>query len=93
MLADSALKINRYYWIEVTDRNHSCFEKQYKVLFSGIAFRNVDFLKDEKIVNDNADVALQKIKMKAKKAADEYFFLSEIKIFREAEHELFNTHQ
>ncbi|MEW6653379.1 MAG: hypothetical protein AB1394_07910 [Bacteroidota bacterium] len=92
MLLDSQLKFNRFYWIEVVDKNHPCFEKQYKVLFTGIAFRNVEFLKDEKNENTNADVVLKKIKMRTKKAADEYFFLNQIKIFREAEHELFNTH-
>ena len=91
MLLDSQLKFNRFYWIEVTDKNHPCFEKQFKVLFTGIAFRNVEYLKEEKSIDTNADVVLQKIKMRTKKAVDEYFFLSEIKVYREADNELFNT--
>ena len=91
MFSDSQLKFNRFYWIEVTDKNHPCFEKQFKVLFTGIAFRNVEYLKEDKIVNTDAEVVLQKIKMRTKKAPDEYFFLHEINIFREADNELFNT--
>lgn len=93
MVADCQLKTNKYYWCEVVEASHPCFGKQYCVKFSGIAFRNVDYLKDDEVKYADEDrEAVRKRLIDRKPGNPEaVFMLSQIKIFREADNELFNT--
>lgn len=90
MLADSELKLNRFYWCEVIDKAHPCFKKEYRVKFTGIAFRNAEYLNEQKDITTDAEVVLRRIKNNVMKTPDEYFFRSQIRIYREAPADLFN---
>lgn len=89
MVADKDLKVNRIYWAEITDTElGELCGRQIKVKFSGIAFRNVNYIKKEigDYVNDPKEAARKKIidrNLVEKK--DAVLFLGQLKIYREAE--------
>jgi len=42
MLSDDKLKIGKIYWAEIIDKDSALYGKQFKVIFTGIFFRNID---------------------------------------------------
>jgi len=94
MLADSELKLNRFYWCEVIDRSHQCFGKEYRVKFTGLVFRNAEYETEHvhDYLNDDREAARKKLKERNKNTkADAIFYLSQIRIYREAPADLFNN--
>ena len=89
-LKDSELKINRIYWAEIIDKDlEGYLGKQIKVKFTGIAFRNIEYLNFAKpigdFINDEKEAARKKLyDRKTELKKDAVLFRNQIKIFREA---------
>lgn len=89
MVADKDLKVNRIYWVEIIDEELGELRgKQLRVKFTGIAFRNVNYIKKEigDYINDSKEAARKKIverNLVSKK--DAVLYRDQIVIFREAE--------
>lgn len=93
MVADCQLRTNKLYWGEVVEASHPCIGKQYCVKFTGIAFRNVDYLKDNEVkyADEDREAVRQRMINRKDTNPEAVFMLSQIKIYREADNELFNT--
>lgn len=90
MVPDSELKLDKYYIALVTDNELGELCGQLiKVKFTGIVFRNAKYIKHEVEVDNllaTANEAGNRKKLESKFASypDSVFYLSQLKIYREA---------
>ncbi|OGV08694.1 MAG: hypothetical protein A2499_04990 [Stygiobacter sp. RIFOXYC12_FULL_38_8] len=94
MVADSQLKTGRLYFCEVIKASRPCFGKEFVVKFTGIAFRNINYDTERvfDFIDDDREAVRKRLKERnGSNKPDAIFMLDEIKIYREAQPELFNA--
>jgi hypothetical protein len=90
MVPDSELILNKYYIALVTDNELGELCGQLiKVKFTGIVFRNAKYIKHEEEVDNllavsNEACKRKKLENKYTSYPDSVFYLSQLKIYREA---------
>ncbi|MBX3008631.1 MAG: hypothetical protein KF816_11480 [Melioribacteraceae bacterium] len=90
MVKDSDLKLDKFYIALVTDNELGELCGQIiKVKFTGIVFRNAKYIKQEVEVDNHLEIANEsgkrkKIESKFSSYPDSVFYLSQLKIYREA---------
>lgn len=92
MFYDSELKLNQLYYAGITDKNlGECFGKELIVKFTGIAFRNVNYLETgvhQLSNNQKENIRKKMTDVKLVEKKDAVLMLSQIKIFREVKEEV-----
>ena len=89
-MKDSELKRDKVYWAEIIDKElDDLCGKQIKVKFTGILFRNIEYIKKEigDFVNDPKEAVRRTVVQRSLSGKkDAVLYLAQLKIFKEVDY-------